>query len=78
MIFVFSDCELDLDRYELRRAGQLRPVEPQVFDLLAVLIRERHRVVPKEELLDTVLGQPLRERIGAHQPGQGGPSGDRR
>lgn len=56
MIFVFSDCELDLDRFELRRAGRLRPVEPQVFDLLAVLIRERHRVVPKEELLDTIWG----------------------
>ena len=56
MIFVFSDCELDLDRFELRRAGQVRPVEPQVFDLLAVLIRERRRVVPKEELLDTVWG----------------------
>src|SRR5262249_4247280 len=51
-----SDCELDLDRFELRRAGRPRPVEPQVFDLLAVLIRERHRVVPKEELLDTVWG----------------------
>ena len=56
LIFVFSDCELDLDRFELRRTGRLRPVEPQVFDLLAVLIRERHRVVPKEELLDTVWG----------------------
>ena len=56
MIFVFGDCELDLDRFELRRAGRLRPVEPQVFDLLAVLIRERQRVVPKEELLDTVWG----------------------
>ena len=56
VIFVFSDCELDLDRFELRRAGRLRPVEPQVFDLLAVLVRERHRVVPKEELLDTVWG----------------------
>jgi pimeloyl-ACP methyl ester carboxylesterase len=56
VIFVFGDCELDLGRFELRRAGRLRPVEPQVFDLLAVLIRERHRVVPKEELLDTVWG----------------------
>ena len=56
MIFVFGDCELDLDRFELRRGGRPRPVEPQVFDLLAVLIRERHRVVPKEELLDTVWG----------------------
>jgi DNA-binding winged helix-turn-helix (wHTH) protein len=56
VIFVFEDCELDLDRFELRRAGKIRPVEPQVFDLLAVLIRERRRVVPKEELLDTVWG----------------------
>jgi pimeloyl-ACP methyl ester carboxylesterase/DNA-binding winged helix-turn-helix (wHTH) protein len=56
LIFVFGDCELDLDRFELRRAGQVRPVEPQVFDLLAVLIRERRRVVPKAELLDTVWG----------------------
>jgi len=56
LIFVFGDCELDLDRFELRRGGQPRPVEPQVFDLLAVLIRERHRVVPKEELLDIVWG----------------------
>ena len=53
---MFGDCELDLDRFELRRGGRLRPVEPQVFDLLAVLIRERRRVVPKEELLDTVWG----------------------
>jgi pimeloyl-ACP methyl ester carboxylesterase/DNA-binding winged helix-turn-helix (wHTH) protein len=56
LIFVFGDCELDLDRFELRRAGRRCPVEPQVFDLLAVLIRERRRVVPKEELLDTVWG----------------------
>jgi pimeloyl-ACP methyl ester carboxylesterase/DNA-binding winged helix-turn-helix (wHTH) protein len=56
LIFIFGDCELDLDRFELRRGGQPRPVEPQVFDLLAVLIRERHRVVPKEELLDIVWG----------------------
>jgi pimeloyl-ACP methyl ester carboxylesterase/DNA-binding winged helix-turn-helix (wHTH) protein len=56
LIFVFGDCELDLERFELRRAGRRQPVEPQVFDLLAVLIRERRRVVPKEELLDTVWG----------------------
>jgi pimeloyl-ACP methyl ester carboxylesterase len=56
LIFVFDDCELDLDQFELRRAGEPRSVEPQVFDLLAVLVRERRRVVPKEELLDTVWG----------------------
>lgn len=56
MRFVFDDCELDLSRFELRRAGVVQPVEPQVFDVLAVLLRERHRVVTKEELLDTVWG----------------------
>ncbi|HEX6196097.1 MAG TPA: alpha/beta fold hydrolase [Gemmatimonadaceae bacterium] len=56
MVFVFADCELDLTRFELRRAGSVVPIEPQVFDVLAVLIRERGRVVTKEELLDTVWG----------------------
>jgi nitrilase len=32
------------------------PVEPQVLDVLALLLRERERVVPKEELLDAVRG----------------------
>jgi pimeloyl-ACP methyl ester carboxylesterase/DNA-binding winged helix-turn-helix (wHTH) protein len=56
VIYVFGDCELDLGRYELRRAGAVQPVEPQVFDVLALLLRERQRVVPKEELLDAVWG----------------------
>ena len=56
LIFDFDGCELDLDRYQLRRGGEIEPVEPQVFDVLAVLVRERHRVVPKGELLDTVWG----------------------
>ncbi|GAA0980422.1 alpha/beta fold hydrolase [Acrocarpospora macrocephala] len=56
MVFEFAGGELDLDRYELRRDGQVVRVEPQVFDLLAVLLRLRQRVVSKEELLDAVWG----------------------
>ena len=56
MIYVFGDCELDLGRYQLRRAGAVQPMEPQVFDVLALLLRERGRVVSKEELLDAVWG----------------------
>jgi pimeloyl-ACP methyl ester carboxylesterase/DNA-binding winged helix-turn-helix (wHTH) protein len=56
LIFVFDRCELDLDRYELRCDGAVEPVEPQVFDVLAVLVRERERVVRKDELLDLVWG----------------------
>jgi pimeloyl-ACP methyl ester carboxylesterase/DNA-binding winged helix-turn-helix (wHTH) protein len=56
MIYAFGDCELDLRRYELRRGGVARKVEPQVFDVLLLLVRERDRVVTKEEILDSVWG----------------------
>ena len=54
--FTFEGCELDLDRYEVRRDGDVVAVEPQVFDVLVHLVRHRDRVVPKEELLDEVWG----------------------
>lgn len=54
--YVFGDCELDDRRLTLSRGGQPEPVEPQVFDLLHYLIRERGRVVTKEELLDELWG----------------------
>jgi pimeloyl-ACP methyl ester carboxylesterase/DNA-binding winged helix-turn-helix (wHTH) protein len=56
VIYAFDDCELDLRRYELRRDGVVRSIEPQVFDVLVLLVRERDRVVTKEEILDTVWG----------------------
>jgi DNA-binding winged helix-turn-helix (wHTH) protein len=56
VIYGFADCEFDLRRYELRRAGLARRIEPQVFDVLVLLVRQRGRVVPKEEILDTVWG----------------------
>jgi pimeloyl-ACP methyl ester carboxylesterase/DNA-binding winged helix-turn-helix (wHTH) protein len=55
-LFEFGDCEVDLARLELRRAGSRVHVEPQVFDVLAHLIRHRDRVVTKGELLDAVWG----------------------
>ena len=56
MIHVFGDCELDTDRYELRRAGTRCPVQPQVFDVLAYLAANPDRVVTREELLAQVWG----------------------
>lgn len=52
----FGDCELSVERMELRRAGQLVDLEPQVFDVLAYLLRYHERVVPKSELLDQIWG----------------------
>ena len=56
MRYLFADCELDDRRYELRRDGETRHLEPQVFEVLAYLVRHRDRVVPKTELLDEVWG----------------------
>ncbi|HKH93411.1 MAG TPA: protein kinase [Gemmatimonadaceae bacterium] len=54
MVLVFGECELDLARGELRRRGELRHVEPQVFAVLAYLIEHRERLVSPAELLDHV------------------------
>jgi pimeloyl-ACP methyl ester carboxylesterase/DNA-binding winged helix-turn-helix (wHTH) protein len=56
MIFAFGDSELDTDTLELRRAGAVVNIEPQVFDVLAYLVVHCDRVVRKEELLDEVWG----------------------
>ena len=50
----FNDCEFDHDRRELRRNGEIVPLEPRVFALLLYLIEQRHRAVDKDEIQDTV------------------------
>ena len=52
MIYAFGAFELDTRVYELRRRGDVCPVEPQVFDVLTYLAEHRDRVVSKEELLE--------------------------
>lgn len=54
LLFLFADVCVDTDRRELRRNGELRSVEPQVFDLLEFLIRNRDRMVSRDDLLAAV------------------------
>jgi TolB-like protein/cytochrome c-type biogenesis protein CcmH/NrfG len=56
MILVFSDCEIDIGRRELRRARLPVHVEPQVFDLLVYLAQNRDRVISKDDLIASVWG----------------------
>jgi pimeloyl-ACP methyl ester carboxylesterase len=52
----FGEYVLDTDTLELRAGAAGIDVEPQVFEVLAYLVRHNERVVPKEELLDEVWG----------------------
>jgi len=54
--FFFDDYTLDAERRELRRAGAPVAVEPQVFDVLVWLVRNRNRVVSRDDLIATVWG----------------------
>ncbi|MGX1056563.1 DNA-binding winged helix-turn-helix (wHTH) protein [Bradyrhizobium japonicum] len=54
MRYLFEDYALDTDRRELHRATDMIVVTPQVFDLLDYLIRNRERVVSKDDLINAV------------------------
>jgi DNA-binding response OmpR family regulator len=52
MLYVFGAYTFDTQLYELRRAGELIPLGPQVFNVLAYLVQHRQRMVPKQELFE--------------------------
>ena len=54
MRYLFEDYALDPDRRELYRGANVVPVAPQVFDLLDYLIRNRERVVSKDDLINAI------------------------
>jgi DNA-binding winged helix-turn-helix (wHTH) protein/pimeloyl-ACP methyl ester carboxylesterase len=56
LTFHFGGLVLDSDRRELRLGDKVFAVEPQVFDLLEFLVRNRHRVVSRDDLLAGVWG----------------------
>jgi DNA-binding winged helix-turn-helix (wHTH) protein len=56
LLYLFAEYALDCDRRELRRNGSLVPLEPQVFDLLEHLIRNRERVVTRDDLIASIWG----------------------
>jgi TolB-like protein/Tfp pilus assembly protein PilF len=54
MIYRFGSFELDLAKVELRDGGASRPVEPQVFALIALLVENRERMVSRDELIEKI------------------------
>jgi TolB-like protein/Tfp pilus assembly protein PilF len=53
-MYEFENFLLDPERHELRRGARVIPIEPQVFDILEYLIRNRERVVSKDDLIEAV------------------------
>jgi TolB-like protein len=54
VLYLFEDFSLDTDKRELRRANQIVSLHPQVFDLLEYLVRNRERVVTKDDLITSI------------------------
>jgi TolB-like protein/tetratricopeptide (TPR) repeat protein len=52
--YLFENYEFDTDRRELHRGADVVSVTPQVFDLLDNLIRNRERVVSKDDLINAI------------------------
>lgn len=54
VIYRFGNFELDTAKVELRAGGESRPLEPQVFALLALLVENRERLVSRDEIIEKV------------------------
>ncbi len=58
-IYKFGVCELDLVRFELRRDGQRLDATTTELKLLGEFVRERGRVLTRDQLLDEVWGSGI-------------------
>ena len=54
MLFRVDRCTVDTTAFELRRDEEIVAVQPQVFDLLILLLENRHRVVTKDEIFERI------------------------
>ena len=52
----FGECEVDFDRAELRRSGQPVEITPQELRLLGVFLKNRGRVLSRDQLIESAWG----------------------
>lgn len=55
-VFRFGDVEVREREFALINAGEVLPVEPKAFRVLLILLRNPHKLISKEELLNAVWG----------------------
>lgn len=56
MRYKFSSCVLDTDSHILLRDGEPIKIEPQVFDLIHLLVRNAGALVTRDQIIDEVWG----------------------
>lgn len=84
MLYYFENFVLDTKRRELRGDAGAVSIQPQVFDLLEYLIRNRDRVVSKDDLIAAIWGgrivseSTLTTRINAARTAIGDSGADQR
>jgi len=59
MIYKFDEFTLDIERLELLNVDKAVKVEPQVFDLLKLLVTSNGRMVPREEVFTAIWGDRI-------------------
>jgi DNA-binding winged helix-turn-helix (wHTH) protein len=56
LLYMFDNYVLDPERRELRSGATVVAIEPQAFDLLVHLIRQREHVVSRDEMIESIWG----------------------
>ncbi len=57
--YSFGDCQVDFDRAELRRSGQLVDITPQELRLLGAFLHNRGRVLSRDQLIEAAWGHGI-------------------
>ncbi len=50
MIYQFEHFEVNIEQFQIKENGELKAVEPKVFDVIAYLLINRDRIVTRDEL----------------------------
>ena len=77
MRYLFEEYAFDTDRRELHRGADVVAIAPQVFDLLDYLIRNRERVVSKDDLINAIWNGRIVSDAAADDPPECRPERDR-
>jgi DNA-binding winged helix-turn-helix (wHTH) protein/TolB-like protein/Tfp pilus assembly protein PilF len=54
MIFQINNIQIDLKQFTITREGEVLEVEPKVFDTIVYLVKNRDRLVSRDELFENV------------------------